>query len=136
MPTYNFTPQSYRWSSYRIIVDDAVEMAEGQARNVRLEKREAGNLTIYTISPHGAWQGMSIDYSGEVSVSRTSKNDAIIALASSGSWSGGSNYRGWIFGKPGAVIFFNRKGNKAWYMFTESGIEIIDIEPGTVPVEL
>ena len=129
----SFNGQSYKWSSFRIVLQDV----EGPTvTNVRLMKREAGNLTEYMISPGGNWHGRKINYSGEVSKSKHSRADAIIALASSGSWSGGSNYKGFVFGKPGAIIYFSCKGEKKWLVFTATGIEETHLAPGSVPMEV
>ena len=137
MPTtFDYKPQSYKWSSYRVVIDDAVEVKNDQAHNVRLAKREAGRLTEYTLTPGGGWHGCAVKFAGVVSVSSVSKNDAVIALASRSSWSGGSNLEGWVFGKPGAVILFSCKGDKQWYVFGEDGVETVFVKPGTVPVEL
>lgn len=133
MKTLNFSGQSYKWPSFRIILqDDAGRMV----KNVRLMKQESGTLTEYTVLPDGDWHGKQIDYSGEVSVSKHSQAPVILALASSGSWSGGSNYKGFIFGKPGAIAYFFCKGQKSWLVFTSTGTEEVDIEPNSTPIEV
>lgn len=136
MREYNFTPQSKYWAAYRVVIDDTVLITGDRVVGVQLAKRESGKLTEYIVTQGGIWCGEGVAFSGEVVVSNASQNDAIIALASSGSWSGGSNYKGFVFGKPGAVICFDCKGKREWWIFGGGGIEKTGIKPGTVPVQL
>jgi len=97
-----------------VTLADGLEVdRNGQVSNMRLFETTSGNMTEYTVAPGGTWHGVLIErFVGYVKQSDVSKADAKIALASSGSWSGGGNWRGWVFGKPGAVVWFGCKGHE------------------------
>lgn len=137
MKKLEYKPQSYKWSAFTVLHPE--DFTPGKDKGpFRLLMKVAGNLTEYTIepSPEGQWWGVPIDYSGQVSESKTSTGELRLALASSGSWSGGSNYRGWIFGKVGATAYFNCKGSKQWLVFSEHGPQWHDTKPGEKPQEV
>jgi hypothetical protein len=140
MQEFNFKAQSYKWSSFSVVVEDdvpsSVLLGDWCFRNVRLSEIKAGNMTRYILSPSGKWHAVQVAYSGEISVSKHSTGKAILALASSGSWSGGGNYKGFVFGQTGAVILFNRKGSKKWLVFGEDGPQWEFVPPNTTPKEL
>lgn len=134
MAEKKFSGQSYKWPAYTISVPG--DSVPSMFKNVRLLKTESGNHTRIEVQPGGEWHGVEVTYSGEVSRSKYSKAESIIALSSSGSWSGGGNYSGYVFGKAGAIVLFNRKGNKKWLVFREDGAFWTDTNPGAVPQEL
>lgn len=129
-----FSGQSPRWPSF-VISCEGDSLPESFS-NVKLMKTEAGTLTKIHVVPGGEWHGIACSRSGEFSVSKKSTGDVVLALASSGSWSGGGNYSGYIFGKPGAVVWFRRKGSQAWLVFTGNGCAWQDTAPGAVAKEL
>lgn len=134
MAEKKFHGQSYKWPAYTIVCDG--DSVPSEFKNVRLLKTEAGNLTRIEIKPDGAWHGVEISYSGQVEPGKNSTGDTLIALSSTGSWSGGSNYWGYVFGKAGAILWFNRKGKQQWLVFTEDGFAWQDVAPGVVATEL
>lgn len=128
-----FRGQSYKWPSF-VVNFDGVE--DGNMTNVKLLKRQSGNLTEYTVQPGGQWAAVRINFSGKIAVSKNSKADVVLAIASSGSWSGGGNYSGFVFGKPGGAVWFGRKGNQKWLLFTESGPVWHTVCPFVQPTEI
>lgn len=138
MNIFEYIPQSKYWPAFRVTLADGLALdRNGQVSNVRLFETVAGNMTEYSVMPSGAWHGVLIErFAGYVKQSDVSKADSRIALASSGSWSGGGNWRGWIFGKPGAVVWFGCKGHEKWLVFGENGANWNTIKPGKAPVEL
>lgn len=131
--TLKFNPQSYKWGSVGVKIDKTDGIAISSPRSVKLFETKSGNYTEYHLKPGGDWHGEEIHYSGEVQIKN---GKGILAIVSSGSWSGGSNYNGYVFGQPGCVILFSRKGKKEWLSFTQEGIIRSDIEPGKEPTEL
>jgi len=137
--TFDFRPQSRNWAAFRVVISEGVEFNsfEGMVRNIRLSQKKSGNLMEYFVSPNGEWYGVEIRYyAGKVKKSDHSSGDPILALASSGSWSGGSNFKGFVFGKPGTIVWFNCKGDQKWLVFEEGGPRWTDSNPGKAPVEL
>ena len=131
----DYKPQSYTWPGFRVNMQ-GVNLHRGDAPEfprsvvgVGLAKRQVGNLTEYTVSPGGEWAGVEIDYSGKWIISDKSQAPLEVALASSGSWSGGGNWAGWVFGKPGAIFRLACKGNKLWILFESTGPRIVDMPP-------
>lgn len=129
-----FSGQSYRWPAFTIAWEG--DSLPATFSNVKLLKTEAGNLTKLQVVPDGEWHGIACSRSGEFSISKNSRGDVVLALASSGSWSGGGNYSGYIFGKPGAIVWFRCKGRQEWLVFSQDGCAWQDIAPGAVPKEL
>lgn len=72
-----------------------------------------------------------------ISESKRSEGKVLLALSSTGSWSGGSNYRGWLVGRIGARVVFNCKGNRSYYHFVDEmkGWEETGPIQSTLPVE-
>lgn len=138
-----YSGQSYKWPSFKIVfpADDQPEEYSWryghpdvrQVSGVRLLKQQSGNLTIYTILPDGPWHGVYVMFDGRVSAVSGKPE---IALACRGHWSGGGTYKGWVFGKPGDVVLFDRKGSRYWLVFSADGAEKRDTAPGSVPVEI
>lgn len=105
-------------------------------KNVRLIERSAGNFHQYTVMPGGEWHGMAVSWDGTCDVSKLSTQTPVLALANTGNWSGGGCLRGWVFGMPGAIVFFGCKGAKRWLVFSEAGPAWSDTRPGDRGKEL
>jgi hypothetical protein len=111
-PTYSFefvNVESPAWSAGRASYDTVPEWAVNVAVSV--------NGNAYRITSGGTWSAMRISYSGYVRILRGSP---VIALADKGGWSGGRNYAGYIFGKPGDIVEFNKKGYMKYLVFSEN----------------
>lgn len=135
MAEETYRGQSYKWPAYRIVCESE-EKLPSHFENVRLRKTTAGNLTKLEVLPGGEWHGRAVHRSGRLTESKQSKSDLLLAIASSGSWSGGGNYSGYIFGKPGAVAWFTCKGSQSWLVFTQNGCAWQDTAPGTLAQEI
>ena len=133
MATVTFKGQSYKWPAWEVVFPGDVQH---EVKGVRLSKNQAGNLTRLIVAEGGNWHGLSVSYSGTIKVSEQSRGDTVLAIASSGGWSGGDNWSGFIFGKPGAIVFFNCKGNKKWLVFDEIGCHFETVKPGSQATEL
>lgn len=83
--------------------------------------KKEGNMTEIDVGEEGTgdWFGYRVDFDGNITpVSKYAINPdrALVfdATASTGSWSGGGNWRGYIFLKEGASVLFSVKGYKKW----------------------
>jgi len=128
-----YAAQSYKWANY--VVDFAnYETCPKHVEHVRLSTNLNGNSMTVLVLPDGVWHGVEIEYSGEISLWKTPAHNALLAIASRGTWTGGANYAGYIFGKEGAKVLFNRKGQHKWLVFGKDGVTYEYDDPDIVPV--
>ena len=132
MSIQTFRSQSPYWDWARVIFD-GVDPSSGKVTGVRLQKRTLGTLQEYVVTPGGQWCGIRLCYSGVITVITP---PAELALGNEGRWSGGGNYRGWVFGKPGAVVELDRKGSKVYIIFGPDGPRDDYFPPGVEYEEL
>jgi len=131
MAEQEFFGQSANWARYRIVSEG--EKAPHEFKGVSLSQSISGNLTELHVGSagSGAWSGVYVDHEGkEAEVSKHSKNEVVIALANRGNWSGGGTYRGYIFGKPGAIVRLVSGSRQKWLVFEEGGSHEQDTNPG------
>jgi hypothetical protein len=127
-----YRPQSSRWAAFVVTIPD--EMRDPQARDiivahVRLLKASHGNLTTYVVQPGGDWFGRDVQHSGQI---LAVKGAPVLAVASRSNWSGGGNWNGFVFGRPGDVVLFNCKGDKSWLIFDQDGSHYSREDPDAV----
>ena len=125
MKTYEYRPQSSRGNGYTIILPDdemvsAYENGKGTPCDLMVAKD--GGTTLVRAVPGRTHVLRSLRFSGTCSIVR---GEGEIFLASSGSWSGGSNLNGAIALKPGAIM---RLGAKGSWSYLVAGDDYISAE--------
>lgn len=121
MKTYEYRPQSYKWSGYTVILPDDMASAYESGNGVlcSLMVAQDGNTTLVKAVPGTTHMLRAMRFSGDCAIVR---GEGETFLASSGSWSGGSNYSGAIALKPGAIMRYGAKGCWSYLVADESGI--------------
>lgn len=110
--------QSREWDAYTIEVPDKFTFGRAE-----VEVRKDGNMTYIEVIPSEAAEPLAIlpvDYGGQITISSASTGKVLLAIASSGGWSGGDNYFGVILGRIGARVIFNRKGVREYFHFVDA----------------
>lgn len=119
MPQFVKRGQSYKWPSF--VLESPAQDWVGHAR---IEFRKDGNTTYVDVIPDETAElaaVMSVSYDGVIKESPAATAKSILALISTGSWSGGSCYRGWLVGRVGARVKFSCKGTHRYYHVVENG---------------
>ena len=135
MAKFKVVGQSEKWSAFTLNLPTDQQMWVGKAH---VEVRKDGNMTYITVIPSDEAEPvavMPVDYAGLITESKCSTGKCILALSSTGSWSGGCNYKGWLIGRPGAHVTFNRKGNRKYYHFIDVMKGWVETEPTDLPAQ-
>lgn len=142
MGQMRYTPQSSNWGAVEVLWDgDDDRLPEAPAAwRVHARVAKDGNLTVVALSqdPEGPWWACEFVVRGEWWIcspqrgcEATDEDRALVHYfgASSGSWSGGSNLRGLLLMRPGALMCHDAKGCRYYLCATESGIEKHKTDP-------
>lgn len=117
VPREVFEPQSPKWNKY--IIDGAGPVPWGDVTpwmsGVDISVKVDGNTTYCVVEGPGDAAILFVRFSGVVKTSSASTGEVKICLASSGSWSGGDNYKGFVLGKEGARIILDRTGSRQFW---------------------
>ncbi len=128
MKRYEYRPQSNKWNGYAIFIADDMASAyeSGKGTPCSLMVAQDGNTTLVKAEPGNDYILRSLRFSGVCSIVR---GEGEIFLASSGSWSGGSNNNGAIALKPGAIMRLGAKGSWSYLVADEDLIRAETHDP-------
>lgn len=128
MEKFEYGAQSYRWDSYTVFVPEEMAQAYRSKEGVlcSLDVAKDGNNTLIKVREGKDYIFRSLSFSG---VSEILRGEGHQFLASSGSWSGGSNLSGAIALKPGAILSYGAKGNWHYLVAEEDKIRSEEHDP-------
>ena len=123
-----YRPQSYKWAGITVILP--AELASvyeaGKAVQCDLQVAKDGNTTLVRVVPGKTFFLRKTKFSG---VSKVLRGEVHDFLASSGSWSGGSNLSGAVAMKSGAIYQYGAKGAWSYLVCDEAGIRDEEHDP-------